>query len=258
MQSLTDLNEFLTRCESIGIDSCGELQEIAINEIKYLKGNDDIVIEALKKLERRWYDSLKINQPDYTVYDSTAYLAELWACWIVYSQRYLKLIHKFKTDNDSIFASVRSVVDVGCGIGYSTAKLSEIFPQARVYGTNIKNIVQWKIASNLASDFDFHMISSVKNLKSVDMIFASEYFEHIQKPIEHLREIIKSTQPKVLVIANSSSAYSIGHFNYYMVDSAWIHRTKISRLFNAEIKKLGYEKIKTSFWNGRPAIYIKD
>jgi methylase of polypeptide subunit release factors len=76
------------------------------------------VLSEASLLEQQWYDSVARGHPDYSVYDTPWYVAESFACWYVYSRHYLKLCEKAQ-----IFDSldVRSVVDLGCGIGLTTA-----------------------------------------------------------------------------------------------------------------------------------------
>lgn len=45
--------------------------------------------------------------------------------------------------------------------------------------------------------------------------FASEYFEHHELPVKHLIELLEVSHPRLLVIANSFGARSIGHFDSY-------------------------------------------
>ena len=55
-------------------------------------------------------------------------------------------------------------------------------------------------------------------LKDVDLIFASEYFEHFYEPIAHLKDILDNCNPKFLVCANGFTGDAIGHFDFYRVD----------------------------------------
>ena len=77
---------------------------------------------------------------DFSVYDDTYYVCELWLCWIRYSRRYLRDISKNTSlFSRSIVSDIRanSVLDLGCGFGYTTAALKEFFPHATVTGTEL-------------------------------------------------------------------------------------------------------------------------
>jgi hypothetical protein len=89
----------------------------------------------------------------------------------------------------------------------------------------------------------------------IDVVFASEYFEHIQNPIDHLNELIVMYAPKYFIICNAFNTRSIGHFNYY--ERGTIEEEKISKIFNNKLKSYGYEKIKTTLFNNKPNVWVK-
>ena len=89
----------------------------------------------------------------------------------------------------------------------------------------------------------------------VDMIFASEYFEHFDRPMEHMKHVFDHIKPRYLVLANAFNTWSIGHFRMYFHGDQKIHESKISDVFNNYLKGLGYEKIKTDYFNDRPSVW---
>ena len=82
--------------------------------------------------------------------------------------------------------------------------------------------------------------------------------EHIYKPIEYIKDIIKSHSPKVFIFANSFNTRCIGHFLEYENDGEIINQKDISRMFNKNLKMLGFNQVKCKFWNNRPCIWVKD
>jgi SAM-dependent methyltransferase len=227
---------------------------------------------AGQALESRWYMSLKEGAPDYSVYDDEFFVGDIWACWTVYSRKYLRMM-KSSFNNmlgrnlTEDFLGVRSIVDLGCGIGYTTAALKELFPAAAVYGTQLQNTFQYKVATEIGLKRQFDVYPQV--MSQTDVIFASEYFEHFQRPIEHLLKVIQICQPKHFIIANSFGARSIGHFDIYL-DERRIHVDKVEQLcdisltnirigrdFNAVLRNNGYTQLKTGFWNNRPAVWTR-
>lgn len=101
-------------------------------------------------------------------------------------------------------------------------------------------------------------MESHKDVGKVDFVFASEYFEHIENAVEHLTDIIDTCNPKYLIIANSFNTISIGHFNEYLHSGLKIPAKNMSKLFNLTLKKRGYIKVKTSFWNNRPSFFVRN
>jgi len=189
-------------------------------------------------------------------------MGELWACWIAYSRKYLKALEQKNklVDSDStiaeLMAPVSTVLDMGCGAGYTTAALLEIFPNARVIGTNMADTVQFHIANKMADEYGFEVVSSPFDIvENVDFLFASEYFEHIADPIQHLVSVLEKLNPRYLYIANSFNGRAIGHFNNYPINGHTANGKQTGNYFNKVLKFKGYQKIKTRLWNNRPALW---
>ena len=232
--------------------------------ISYYNSPKKLRFEELHALEKQWYHSLSINEPDFSVYDDDLILADLWACWAVYSRGYLKTIASDKSLGDKsivtdIGPEITSVIDLGCGIGYTTAALKKIFPNAEVYGTNIEDTKQYAVAQENGRIFGFSMkprVSLARNKGT--LVIGFEYFEHFYNPIEHLIELIGSVSPSHLILANSFSSRSVGHFNEYSYRNTLYDNKTISRVFNKELRQMGYIKVKTKCWNDRPAYWKKN
>lgn len=246
-----DLDEYLYAAGHFKAFDRDAIRALALSAIKYYKGDGDVreARRAMQLLEVRWYAALAEGRADYDVYDDEHFVADVWACWVAYSRKSVLAVKKFANH----FVGVNRVADLGCGIGYTTAALKEIFPMAEVYGTQIAETFQFGVASLLGAERNFSMMPEVDG--PTDLVFASEYFEHIQAPIEHAFEVIDRTLPKYLVIVNSFGARSVGHFNVYSHEGKPIHKDHIARYFNDAMRCVGYKKVETSFWNNRPAIW---
>jgi SAM-dependent methyltransferase len=255
------LSQFLDRCRSFTSD-VETIGAIARDTIKYLNGNRYIRqnLQVGQQLEVKWYQSLTTGKPAWDVYLTDYYLAELWACWPVYSRKYLSIIQKRNSLIDrSIVDDLRGtkrVLDLGCGLGYTSSSLAGIFPQAEVYATEMQGSNQWRFAKMMSEIYGFTVIESAKNLDSgIDLVFASEYFEHHPQPIDHLREVLRCANPSAMLIANAFGTKAIGHFDFYQVNGESIDGKQTSKLFNAELRRHGFQKIKTKLWNSRPAYW---
>lgn len=256
------LREYLEKCSiyvKIDIDVAIELTKQFIKKHR----GENVPYEKIKHmvdLENKWYDSIKQNTPDYSVYADPYYFCEVWLCWVNYSRRYLKEINNSK----SLFTksivqdmnSVKTVIDLGCGFGYTTIGLKEIFPSAKVYGTNIKDTPQYNIAKSFEKETGIIIIDDYANIET-DLIFASEYFEHFEKPIEHLTHVLKNTKCKHMLIANTFNGKAIGHFDSYIHLNKYYDGKTISKMFNNTLRQYGYEKIETNCWNNRPNYWKK-
>jgi SAM-dependent methyltransferase len=251
---------FIDLCSTcIDFDSAKAV-ELTTNAIRYYRGDKDArsSMRELQAIESRWYKSLAKGKPDYSVYSDPYFLCEVWACWMVYSRKYLLEIQSSKSlGTKSIvtdIGKVKTVADLGCGFGYTTAALKEIFPKADVVGTNVKPSSQYTVASRIGKEREFIMRPSALGIH-FDLVVAFEYFEHILNPIEHLNEIVESCKPKFFLIANSFNTTSVGHFDEYLHCGARIAGKDISRMFNQEMREHGYEMVKTKLWNNKPAYW---
>ena len=206
----------------------------------------------------KWNNSLS-GEPEYSCYSDPYYFCDVWLCWKHCSRQYLKNLSSKKSFGKlllDIFSEVKTVADIGCGPGYSTAALTQLFPNANVIGTNFEDSPQFRIATKLSKEYGFSVIPELT--EQTDLIFASEYFEHIQEPIAHVNDIIDRCDPTYLVIANAFGvANVIGHFDTYKVGNLAVSSKKISRMFNDNMRRRGYFKLTTNCWNGRPVVWSK-
>lgn len=244
----------------IGVRAPQYVTSLAAADIKYIQGGTQP--EPLMRLEQRWYDSLEMGEPAYDVYGGLEYLADTWACWRVYSRKYLLSLLSDKALPGSMAHLLQNhiVVDLGNGLGFSTAALREVFPAAQVIGTNLPDTIQWKIASMMANDSGFRMVSDlgrVQTGRAGGLVFASEYFEHFYRPVEHLDEVLNTLRPEHLVIASTFNSPSIGHFKRYRVAGQDLPGIQTSRAFNGRLRERGYAKVPWQVWNNRPTVWAK-
>jgi len=210
--------------------------------------------QRAKELTAQWYDELSKENIDYSVYDDDYYFTDLWNCWVTYSRSYLRSIVKSQS---KLFSNINSVIDLGCGIGYTTSALKQIFPKAKVYGTNLKDTKQWKFCEYMSKKYSFTLLSDDHDLNNIDLVFASEYFEHIVKPIDHIQDVVEKLSPKYLIIANAFNTHSIGHFNEYIFNDERFCQSVMQKKFDKLLKVYNYAKVKTGFWNNRPTVWEK-
>jgi len=244
-----------------------QAREEALAAVRYYRGSKQArsFMRDTQRLEKQWYSSLS-KKPDYSVYSGADILPDLWACWVVYSREYLRIMHNPRTVLDKDMQGRHSVVqeigspttvaDLGCGIGYTSAALAQMFPEAKVYATNLAGTAQFKVCQKMAEAYSFNLLPDLETLPQIDCVFASEYFEHFQKPIAHLREVL-AKNPKYLILANAFSSRSLGHFEHYDIGGIWLDGHSVGRVFNDFLRSSGYEKVPTSCWNDRPTVWVK-
>lgn len=212
-----------------------------------------------QEIENRWYASLAAGKPDYSIYADPYMLVEVWACWVLYSRGYIRQLDApGKTQFGSLRAAlgqINSIGDLGCGCAYTTAAWKESYPFASVFGTQYPSSAQFRIATKMGQDHGFKIIERMD--RHVDLLFASEYFEHWESPVEHLREVVQASTPKAMIIANAFGAKSVGHFDVYLDGGKPFLPKEISKKFNDQLREFGFEALKTKFWNNRPSVWIR-
>ena len=254
---------FLAICKILGEDTT-KIRDVVKTSKAYYQADESTRNEMrpMQVLENRWYKSLAEGVPDYSIYAADQYIPDMWACWELYSSRYLRAIRYSRAllSKKSIvddLGDINSVVDLGCGIGFTTAALAELFFRAKVTGTNLDMTAQMGFARTMGRQHNFNVVADIRKIDApVDLVWASEYFEHFHSPIEHLIEVLDILQPRALLIANSFTVHSIGHFDNYLVgDTLTVTNKNISRLFNDVLRERQFVAIETNLRNNRPAYW---
>ena len=234
----------------------GTLFKIDVEECRKIRTTDEI----FRKLSEKWYDDIKHENTRniYDIYNHDYYFIDVFNCFVIYSRNYIKRLIK-----SSYFAELRNakvVVDIGCGISYSTCLLKQIFSEAKVYAINLKDTKQWAFCKIMSERNGFHLVESIDEIKeSVDILWASEYFEHIKNPIDHVDDIIRKLNPKHMIIANSFNTWGMGHFEHYKVPgNKIVKQDEINGMFNRFLLKKQYEKIKCDLWNDIPLVWKRN
>ena len=210
---------------------------------------------AVGDLERRWYSSLTAGTPDYSVYDDPFYLCDLWLCWRLYSRKgVLDATNPAQNPHASIYSGM-SVLDLGCGLGLTSALLRERISPERIVGTNLASSFQYQVACTLGRRHGFNVAETSLDLGHFDVLLASEYFEHVEAPIEHLHELLDANSPSYVICANGFNGRAIGHFSHYQYNRIRYSAAETSRLFNHELSRRGFDRVKTRIWNNRPAVW---
>ena len=152
----------------------------------------------LKELQERWFKSLDNNIPDYSIYSEDDYINEAFYCWKTYSRKYLLMLRKYlQEENCEIeIDNIYNILDLGCGIGYTTVGLYNIFDKAKIVGTNVKDSTQYLVDKVATENFDDRITiideADTLNLDNIDLVFASEFFEHLDNPIDLLIDLINT------------------------------------------------------------------
>lgn len=132
-------------------DSMKANVEGAINSHK--KGSHGRGPVEYNNLINRWIES---GRTDFSVYDDPYYIVDAWTSWRLYSRDYvLKIKNKYEDINKFFdMSSVKRILDLGAGHGYSSIALSRVFPEATVDATQFKNSHQYRMCKMLFKNND--------------------------------------------------------------------------------------------------------
>lgn len=209
-------------------------------------------VNLLEKIKRTCYVQSDVRASWIASYDFKTDIIEYenyatWALqhWMMYTG-FLEGIENFSG----------SIIDVGCGVGYSTAMLADRFPKSRVVGIDMSSeSIQFARSYNarenvsyIEGDF-FNFNTKTK----FDLVFALEILEHI-KAVNHFRFI-----KKLFAILNNSGTCFISTPN--ALDELDVETGHIGML-NRErakifIKKLKFSIIRSFFYNNK-LLHTKD
>lgn len=222
--------------------------------------------ERFEYLTDQWYFHLRNNDLEsaYSVYNDDYYFTDVWNCFVTYSRTYLRRFYKVSIDDTYSILDMtkqsKKIVDIGCGIGYTTAALTQMYHDVKVYGLNLKNTKQWTFCEKVSEKYAFNMIESIEEIDDkVDIVFASEFFEHVIDPIGYVTDLVFKISPKYMIISNAFNTRSIGHFDRYHIasENRVVESADISKKFNKCLTNLGYKRIKTTLFNGKPNVWMK-
>ena len=230
----------------------------ALKHYKATKSNPVEHSGYLHNLELRWYEALSQGNIDYGIYDDDYYFTDLWVCWAMYSRQYLKILQKNPIVTQYL-TDIKSIIDLGCGIAYTTAALKEYFPHCKIYGTNLPDTKQFDFCQRISDIYNFDILTTPEDVKhDIDLVVASEYFEHFENPVEELNKVIKSLNPKFLFLANSFNTYSLGHFVTHIFEGKELPAKAMSKVFNEKLKtEYGYKQIDANIWNNKPSFWVR-
>lgn len=207
-----------------------------------------------KELDNWWYDNYK----DFSRYASWHYLYAGLNCFDRFSKPCAIYAKQYLGDRE-----IKTIVDVGAGIGLSTMFLADLFPSAKVYYNNITPSLQADFFEahkryTIASTFIPQAMTEKEMLQHgpFDMLFASEYFEHFEDPQQQTNFLLDQVGFKYLVINNSFNVKAYGHFKEFKCVGETLAPKQMSKMWLRTVRSW-YNELDVKCWNGRPKIFEK-
>lgn len=107
----------------------------------------------------------------------------------------------FATLQQLIPAGVASALEVGCGEGYSTQKLRTFLPNAELHASDVMPaLVELTKHSNPTVQCSVESLYDLQRKDaSVDLVFALEVLEHLDRPADALRELARVTRKWAII-----------------------------------------------------------
>jgi hypothetical protein len=209
----------------------------------------------------QWYLYYEPEGKDMEMYAAIEFVIHAFHCWHFYSKHSVRKAVKWF---GQYAPGVQSILDVGAGIGATTAQLAQDMPDRSLYYANLEGW-QWDASASLFSMLDLPNLSMVRDELSVaaDAVIAMEYMEHFKDPITESRRLLSNPRVQVYFDASSFTIKSAGHWSHYMVDGYQVEPTRIRRLFNTALREMGFVPAQNvipdcrSFWNNLPAVWVR-
>jgi len=207
-----------------------------------------------KDLDEWWWNK---HYKDFSRYSSWQYLYAALNCFVEYS-RWNVIVGLENLESWDLIKEIDSVVDVGAGIGLSTMLLADSLPWADVHYNNIPSI---QVDFFKKHKHQRIKLSSERDLVKhgpFDLILASEYFEHFEEPIKQLEFLQNEVGFKIMIVSNSFTAKSYGHFKSYIIEGREYEPRQMSAIFNSVLEGPDYDRPKVAkSWNLHPQIFIR-
>jgi cyclopropane fatty-acyl-phospholipid synthase-like methyltransferase len=147
---------------------------------------------------------------------------------------------------------IKSILDYGAGLGLTSMQLAESFPNAKVYYYNYPGSLQDKFFLSLKD-------SRINYLKKVDgeydVIFCSELFEHIKRPLDLLKDLMNRCN-RYFCTSNAFGTKSYGHYDLYDVNGGMMEPRRTSKIFYKTMREQ-FKDAEIPSWNGRPRLFIR-
>jgi SAM-dependent methyltransferase len=117
--------------------------------------------------------------------------------------------------------TIKTVMDLGCGIGSSVEYFRKIIPDLRWIGVDIEDSPEAKM--RVRNDADFYSFDGV-NIpfpdNSFDLIYSNQVFEHVRRPRKLLKEIYRVLKKEGFFVGSVSQlepchSYSVWNYTPY-------------------------------------------
>ena len=223
--------------------------------------NYDSVMEYINLKTYECPEHLKMYTK-HDAYTNLFYLYSATVCYFYYSRAAIGVLFK----NKEKLGKIDRILDLGAGNGLTSMKLSDVF-NCKVYYNQLDGI-QKEFAREMFIKYNSNCTvlpedrSFERTNGKIDLVFASDFFEHLERPINYLENVIRNVNPKYIVTCNAFTAPHPDHIHPFYFHKQYggtiesIEPKKISRRFNAKLRYSGYE-IYFKGWSGRPTVWKK-
>jgi len=215
--------------------------------------NKNLSYKNINDLEEKTNIYWNEHYKDFSKYYDYEYLYIALNCFKKYSKNCVLKIFEYLKDK-----KIEKILDFGAGIGLTTNLLQDLFLDSPVYYTNLESSLQNKYFLENKNN-DIKILNSLEEILlngPYDLIVACELFEHIEKPISLLKNLMRVCN-NYFGIENSFNTDAYGHFkefNHYGIN---YKPDDITKLFLRNIRSQ-FEEIEIEAWNFRPRIFKRN
>jgi len=140
----------------------------------------------------------------------------------------------------NLIENMHTVADVGCGPGFWIKRLSETYPNSKLFGYDFSESAL-EAAKRICSTVDFFPHDIYDSLpQRFDVIFCCETLEHLLYPEKALSNVLDSVKVNcILTVPDGRIDTYAGHINFWSEESWRCFTMRWSEDWDIETLKLG-------------------
>lgn len=116
---------------------------------------------------------------------------------------------KVLEESTKLIKKAKKIVDLGCGLGGTLQIFRRLNPGAKLIGVDFSQVAIDRAAGYMRQDKNINFINCdlssdfPRNISGVEVVYTSQLLEHLDKPVEFLKNVEKILSPGGVVIIST-------------------------------------------------------
>jgi SAM-dependent methyltransferase len=211
-------------------------------------------------LTEKWFAYYEPQHLEYEMYASPEYAVSAYFCYATQSKAHIRQLAKWI---DRYCSPGQRILDVGAGIGATSALLQDLLPHHQVFYSNLPGYQQ--TAAELLFEKTGSKVQIVEDDTGIgaSVVLALEYMEHFEEPALEMQRLLSPPSVRVFADVSSFQFSCAGHWSTYKFGGVRAGRKQARRHYNEAIRNLRFTSAHKviegtkPFWNNRPAVWLR-